>query len=223
MSTALEVRKRIPKGSNLARKELELLRAMTSWGESFVQMGVVLESIYVDQDWRDGGFDNFDDYINKRQPCGIKKTHSGQLRRAAKVRHLLPSFNGDTAVRGVWTEWAVRPLTHKDFKPSDVKRLGKRIATLIKKGETLTQKLVKALCDDDRGVEKTKKKKKAKELSLTDTPAQVLANMTNEVDLWFMSLEKVPTTFWEDAVDDEVRSVKDLIASLSKLASFLRS
>jgi len=220
MGTQVAIRKRVPKGSNLARKEALLLEAMNNWGESFYKMGDVLQSIYADQVWKDGGYTNFDDYMKERQPCGIGRTQGWRLIAASKVRSLLPTF-GDSPNGRVWTERSIRPLTHRDFHESDVRRLGKKIATRVKKGDKLTAELVKEICDLDRGVPKRKKREKDKEVRLADTPAEALRDMQKTTDLWLSSLGKVPATFWEDAVADDSGCVKEFISSLSELASFL--
>lgn len=67
--------------------------------------------------------------MNERQPCGIRKAHAYALIQAMKVRPLLPEFPG-LPETGTWTETSIRPLLHKDFKPNDQKRIGKKCLAL---------------------------------------------------------------------------------------------
>ena len=70
--------------------------------------------------YKQAGFDSFADYMNERQPCGIKKVHAYRLIAAMKLRPLLPE------VSAADTEYTIRPLLHKDFTPADQKRIGKK-------------------------------------------------------------------------------------------------
>ena len=210
----------VPKNSRLAKSERELAEAIASAFESFYQQGVILERIRADKEFNDAGYDKFETYCDEQNPCGIKANMAYRLIRAMKVRPLLPSF--DPGSNGIWTEKSMRPLLHKDFTPADQKRLGKKIATLVKKGEPLTESLVKKVCDEDRGVEKAKFKKKSAEIAATKTAAQTIDGMTIEVNLWLKSLGMVPSEFWEEAEDDEPGCVKELISALSEFADFLR-
>ncbi len=75
--------------------------------------------------YKQAGFDSFADYMNERQPCGIKKVHAYRLIAAMKLRPLLPEVSAaDTET--VWTEYTIRPLLHKDFTPADQKRIPNR-------------------------------------------------------------------------------------------------
>ena len=38
-------------------------RAMQAWGETYFRLGIVLRSIYDDEDWRDANYANFVEYI----------------------------------------------------------------------------------------------------------------------------------------------------------------
>ena len=215
----------VPVGSRLANSEHELAEAMVDHFEAFYKQGVILERIKNDQEYRDAGFTSFNDYMNERMPLGIKKSQAWDLVRSANLRPLLPTFESDMSDSGkapVWSPRSIRPLTHKDFTPADVKRLGKKIATQVKKGEPLTEKLVKLICDEDRGVEKAKFKKKSAEIAAAKTAAQTIDGMTIEVNLWLKSLGMVPGEFWEEAEDDEPGCVKELISALSEFADFLR-
>ena len=212
----------VPPGSRLANSEQELAEAMVDHFEAFYKQGVILERIKNDQEYKDAGFTSFDKYMNERMPLGIKKTLGYGLIRAKNIRHLLPTIDSAMAEKCVWTERAIRHLTHKDFKPADVKRLGKKIATQVKKGEPLTEKLVKSICDADRGVDRKKAKKKAAEVAATDTASETLRKMQSEVEDWLMSLGVVPSNFWEEAESDDPGCTKEFISALSELASFLR-
>jgi hypothetical protein len=212
--------------SNLAKQERLLLEAMTSWGESFYKMGVVLTAIRDSRTWeKDAGYTNFDQYCDDRQPQGLKRTQVKSLIAASKIRPLLPTFegNGNAANGGVWTERNVRPLTHSDFKPGDVRRLCKKIATHVKRGERLTASLVKSICDEDRGVVRQTQERKAKQFAKADSPSQVLHKLKVDVELWQLSLAELPADFWVDAESEDAGCLKRAISAVSELASFLRS
>ncbi|WP_145298643.1 hypothetical protein [Crateriforma conspicua] len=83
---------------------------------------MILERIKNDQEYKDAGFTSFDKYMNERMPLGIKKSHAYDLIRAASVRPLLPTFDSGMSESKLWTQRAVRHLTHKDFTPADMKR-----------------------------------------------------------------------------------------------------
>ena len=51
---------------------------------------------------------SFADYMNERQPCGIKRTQAYALIAAMKLRPLLPDFPR-VAESGTWSERAIRP------------------------------------------------------------------------------------------------------------------
>ena len=55
--------------------------------------------------------------LNERQPCGIQRAQAYKLIQAMKLRPLLPEVSA--AETGGWTEYAIRPLLHKDFTPAD--------------------------------------------------------------------------------------------------------
>ena len=131
--------------SALAKSEQELYEAMTGAFESFYSQGVILRRIMVDMEFKNAGFESFADYMNERQPCGIQMRQAYRLIQATEVRKLLPVLSDSD--NGIWSEWTIRPLLHKDFEPSDQKRLGKKIATRVKNGEKLTAALVKQVCD----------------------------------------------------------------------------
>lgn len=210
----------VPKNSRLAKSERELAEAMIDYFEAFYKQGVILERINTDREFNDAGYSSFPEYMDKAQPCGIKKSHAYRLIAAKRVRPLLPTF--PESGNGIWTAHSIQPLTHKDFKPADVKRLGKKIATLVKNGEPLTESLVKKVCNEDRGVEKAKFKKKSAEIAAADTPAKAIERMTVEINLWLKSLGMVPGDFWLEAEDDEPGCVESLISALSEFADFLR-
>jgi hypothetical protein len=50
----------------------------------------------------------------------------GQLIAAKRIRPLLPNVDSPRGESGLWTEKAIRPLTRKEFSPSDVRRLESR-------------------------------------------------------------------------------------------------
>lgn len=210
---------KVPKNSKLETSERELREAMSGAFEAFYSQGVILERIRANEEHKDANYESFADYMDKRQPCGIKAVQAYGLIRAMKLRPLLPDFAQREIV---WTEYSIRPLLHKDFTPADQKRIGKKIATLVKNGEKLTASLVKSVCDEDRGVDKKKQKAKSAEIAATDTAAQTIERMTVEVNLWLKSLEMVSDDFWLEAEEDEPGCVKELISSLSKFAGFLR-
>jgi hypothetical protein len=91
---------------------------------------VILNRINIKKEYKQAGFESFADYMNERQPCGIKMRHAYELIAAMKLRPLLPDCaTGAKNEPSVWTERAIRPLLHKDFTPADQKRIGKKIAT----------------------------------------------------------------------------------------------
>lgn len=216
----------VPEGSPLENSEWELSEAVANSFEDFYRQGVILDKIRTEKEYKLAHYESFDEYCNDRQPCGIKAAHAYRLIKAKNVRHLLPTFSDNNSPIGekpLWTEGAMRPLLHKDFKPSDQKRLGRKIATRVKKGDKLTAKLVKEVCDADRGVEKKNRSKAQRAIAKADTPAETIQSMKVDVDLWLSSLGEVPGEFWEDAEKDDPGCVKRLIGALSNLASFLRS
>ena len=112
-------------------------------------------------------------------------------------------------------------MLHKDFEPSDQKRLGKKIATRVKNGEKLTAALVKQVCDEDRGVERRASEKKQAEVAQTPTAGGTLAKIFAECALWKQSLGNVPDDFFKEAVAEDSESVTRLIRILGELSSIL--
>lgn len=209
----------VPKGSKLARSEHELFEAMSGAFESFFAQGVVLNRINIEREYKDAGFDSFADYMNERQPCGIKKSGAYRLIAAIKVRPLLPELSQELG--NIWTEHSIRPLLHKDFSPADQKRIGKKIATQVKNGAKLTAGLVKQICDNDRGVDKQKDEKHKLNLKTTKTAAETLLEIELQIELWMKSLESVSGEFWLDAEADDRGCTKRLSKMASAFASFL--
>jgi hypothetical protein len=211
----------VPNGSQLAKSEQELYEAMSGAFESFYSQGVILNRINIQKEYKQAGFDSFSDYMNERQPCGIKKTQAYSLIQAMKVRPLLPEFP-PMAESGAWSERAIRPLLHKDFTPADQKRIGKKIAAQVNNGEKLTATLVKSICDADRGVDKQKEEKQKQELKTTKTAAETLLDMELQIQLWMQALGNVSGEFWSDAEADDKGCTKRLSDMASGFASFLR-
>ena len=77
-----------------------------------------LGALFRHTQYKQAGFDSFADYMNERQPCGIKRAHAYALIQAMKIRPLLPEIPGPPE-NAVWTETSIRPLLHKDFTPAD--------------------------------------------------------------------------------------------------------
>jgi len=206
--------------SGLAKSEHELYEAMQAAFESFYSQGVILRRIMVDREFKDAGFESFEKYMNDRQPCGIKKTQAYGLIAAVEVRKLLPSFP-PVAENGTWSERSIRPLLHKRFSPSDQRRLGKKIETLVKNGAKLTAALVKQVCDDDRGVERRAAEKKYQEVAETPTPRSIIHERHIDVQMWLNGFKDVPVEFWSDAESEDAGCVKRLSEKCSELAAFL--
>jgi hypothetical protein len=216
----------VPKGSALAQSEHQLAEAMTSEFESFYKQGVILERIKDKGEYRDANYTSFDEYMDKRMPLGIRKSHAWRLIAAKSIRPLLPDISDTNSPFGesqIWTEGKLRPLTNKKFSPSDVRRLGKKIATQVKHGAVLSAVLVKQICDEDLGVVRKRKEKKDRLVSSTKTAAEHIRQMEKEIRLWKSSLEKVPASFWEEADAEDRGCYIRLSKALSDLASFLRS
>lgn len=223
MGTDIAIRDhKIPKGCALEKSEHELAKAMLDQFEAFYRQGVVLERIKNEKEFQDANYTSFDEYMNERQPLGIKQAHAWRLIAAKNIRPLLPELDSPMG-ESVWTERAVRPLTHKDFSRSDVRRLGKKIATQVRKGVPLSDTLVKRICDEDRGVESQKTEKAAAKLDAADTPAKVLQRIRVEAELWQSSLAAMPEDFWSDAESEDEGCLRRTISALSDLVSFLRS
>ena len=220
MNTTLVIREKgIPKNSALAKSEHELYEAMSGAFESFYSQGVILNRINVEREYKDAGFESFEKYMDERQPCGFKKSHAYRLIAAMKIRPLLPEF--PESGNGAWSQSSIEPLLHKDFEPSDQKRLGKKIATRVKNGEKLTAALVKQVCDEDRGVERRASEKKQAEVAETPTAGGTLAKIFAECALWKQSLGNVPDDFFKEAVAEDSESVTRLIRILGELSSIL--
>ena len=206
--------------SALEKSEQELYEAMTGAFEAFYSQGVILRRIMVDMEFKDAGFESFADYMNERQPCGIKKSQAYSLIKAMEVRVNLPVFP-PMVESGTWTERAIRPLLHKDFSPNDQKRIGKKIATRVKNGEKLTAALVKSICDDERGVERRKAERKWQEVAETPTPRSIIHERHIDVQMWLNGFNDVPVEFWSDAESEDAGCVKRLSEKCSELAAFL--
>ena len=205
--------------SALAKSEHELSEAMQAAFESFYSQGVILERILMDKEFKDAGFESFADYMNERQPCGIQMRQAYRLIQATEVRKLLPVLSDSD--NGIWSEWTIRPLLHKDFSPNDQRRIGKKIATRVKNGEKLTAALVKSICDDERGVERRKAEKQSQEVAATPTAFVIVDQKWGEALLWLKTFKEVPASFWSDAESDEPGCVEKLSETYSKLAAFL--
>jgi len=224
MNTTLVIREKgVPKNSALAKSEHELYEAMSGAFESFYSQGVILNRINIEKEYKDAGFESFPDYMNERQPCGIKANYAYKTIAAMKIRIHLPELctAGTNAEAPVWTEKAIRPLLHKDFKPNDQKRIGKKVAAAVERGEKLTASLVKSICDNERGVERRKAVKHAEAVAETPTPFGVIKKCRAELRGWIKSLGMVPSAFWEEAESEERGGRKELSAVASELASVL--
>ena len=221
MSTAIVKRETVPANSRLAKSERELAEALAGQFEAFYQTGVILDRIRREQEFKDAGYDSFAEYMNERMPQGIKKAQAYHLIKAKNIRPLLPEFSTNRGM--TWSEWTIRPLTHKAFSKADQKRLGKKIATRVKNGEPFTASLVKQVCDEASGADAKKRAKKKQELKTTKTAAETMREIEWTAKQWMQSLGNVPGEFWSDIEEDDPGCMKDVISSLSSLVSFLRS
>ncbi len=217
----------IPPGSNLAKKLMLLAQASQAWGESFFKIGTVLRSIYEDEDWRDANYTSFEEFMNDQKPLGMVARYGQRMMAAASCRLLLPDLNGDG--RGdrsgtqfnTWTEYVVRPLTHKDFKPADVRRLGKRIATRVNNGEKLTSTLTKKICDEDRGVERKAKIHKEKIFTKADLSNNLKLGIEIIIGLK-VGYQNYYEDSWIEVEEANPHLVRTLITELGDLTSFLK-
>ena len=207
--------------SALGKSEQELSEAMQAAFESFYSQGVILERILMDREFKDAGFESFDEYLNKRQPLGIKRAYAWKLIAAKRVRMLLPDVDSTSVESGFWTESAIRPLTHSDFNPNDQKRIGKKVAAAVARGEKLTASLVKSICDDERGVERRAAEKQYQEVTETPTPRSIIYEKHIDVQMWLNGFNDVPVEFWSDAESEDAGCVKRLSEKCSELAAFL--
>ena len=210
----------VPAGSALAKSENELYSALQSQFESFFSQGVILNRINIEKEFKVAGFESFADYMNERQPCGIQERQAWRLIAAMKLRPNLPTLSPGDSV-GVWTEKAIRPLLHKDFAPKDQERLGKKIATAVKKGTKPTAALVKDICDKDRDVDGIKDKKKAAELSSALTPYGLLKKYRTDVAVLINNLKELPSGFWTAAEEEKAGCRKQFAETASELVSLL--
>ena len=85
-----------------------------------------------------------------------------------------------------WTEKSIRPLTYKGFCPNDYKRIGKKIAACVAKGEPLSTALVKQFCDEVRavGVAVNRMAKKPFRFWIDCRSGGILLQL-GVIDLWF--------------------------------------
>jgi hypothetical protein len=211
----------VPKGSNLDISEHELADALVDHFEAFYRQGVILERIKNDQEFKDANFKSFDEYMDQRMPLGIKKSYAWRLIAAKKIRPLLPNIDSPMGESVPWSERAMRPLTHSSFTPADVKRLGKKIATRVHKGAPLSDRLVKEVCDDDRGVERKAKVRKAKLFK----QASLASNLELAIELVIglrVGFENYYEDAWYEVEEANPGLIKSLVTELDNLTSFLK-
>ena len=227
MATEMIVREEhyVAPNSKLAKQERRLAEAVETWGEDYFHVGVVLTEIKDAEYWKtEAGYTNFDAYCKERQPCGFRRTYVWQLIAAARVRPYLPKLTAkdDSGIpESLWFEDAVRPLTSKEFTPADVRRIGKKIATLVRKEKKLTAAMVKAICDDERGVERKQRKAKEKAFreAALDNNLKRAISMVQELRV---ALQMYPLDAWEEVEDTNPQLVKSLIRELDAFTSFLK-
>ena len=210
-------------GSQLEKSEQELRESLIQARESFYRTGVILMRIKKAKEYKPW-WNNFDKYLDDHQPCGIKRSYGWELIKAVDIRDCLPDLRapGENE-EPAWTPQSIRPLTHKDFTKSDVRRIGKKIATAVRNGEPFSSSLVKRIADEDRGVPRKKLEKKRQTIAEADTPAQALQQINVQIRLYLDSLGAVPDDFWESAETDDPGCTARLAKVVSELASFLKS
>jgi len=115
----------------------------------------------------------------------------------------------------------VRPLTHKDFAPADVRRIGKKIATQVKRNGKLTETIVKKICDEERGVER--KQRKRQTLRLKDAALNKnLERATEYIQQMRVAFEMYELDAWTEVEETNPHLVKTLIRELDLFTSFMK-
>lgn len=216
----------VPRDSDLAKSELELAEAMVDHFEAFYRQGVTLKRILAEKQYTqaDPPYASFDDYMDQRQPCGVKKSQAWNLMATVDIRPLLPNLDSNRLELDVpipWTERAIAPLTNKKFAKSDIKRLGKMIASEVKKAGKLTSTMVKQICDEDLGVERKKRIKKEKDFrnaSLSknlERALEIVIQLRSDLELYYEDA-------WSEVEETRPHLIKSLITELGVFTSFLK-
>jgi len=223
-STALVTQSRhsVPLGSKLDKYEKQLASAMANGFEEFCKTGVILEKIRDEKAYEDAVYKSFEQYMNERMPCGLKKTQAYAIIKAKNVRPLLPAVSNNSATGGeTWTERSIRPLTHSKLKPTDQRRIGKEVAKRVKKGERLTASLVKSICDEELGTEKKKAKKKQKRFKEASLANNLRYSIETVIGLR-VGLEMYYEDAWSEVDVEGSGLITALIDELGQLTSFLK-
>jgi hypothetical protein len=203
--------------NRLDESEQQLQDAMLDHSKAFLRQAEILQRIYSEGQYRDAGYDTFKTYINDRHSLGIRYEHATRLMNALAVSKMLPEIEIAPGQLAVWTEKAIRPLTHKEFTPADQKRIGKKIATQVKNGEAFSANLVKRICDDDRGVDRQKAEKQREDFNMTPGAQEVIEKLDIEIEVRTKSLAGMPDDFWIDtnldSIEKTIRKLTELIQS----------
>jgi len=207
----------IPANSELAKAEERLARATIDEAEAWMKQADELYDIRERKLYEQAipAFSSFYAYLDERMPTGIARRYAAMVLAARRVRLLL----GTRVPNVVWTEAALRPLTHKEFTDSDVRRLAKKVGTRVKNGDAFSSSLVKEICDEDRG---TVRKRQKKQLDTTPTPAELIGDWWEQAYLWKDSLGSAPRGFWTDAEEEDKGCASRLAKLLTDIASQLR-
>lgn len=206
--------------TRLELSEQELQPAFNAHCEAFYRQGEILKRILRDREFADLGYTSFDQYMNERKPLGLMQRHAWRLINAMEVRKALPDIDCPSGQSAVWSEGCIRPLTHRAFCPADHKRLGKKIANRVAKGEKLTADLVKTICDKDRGVEQAKAEKAKVELKLSMTLTETVQDLRATMELWQKELATIPDCNWQQVSKTDR---KDLESQARSFIEFLEA
>lgn len=128
--------------TNAQKKKLDAIEArMRGNLESFVQMGLDLETIFQERLYKVKGYQTFSDYCRKE--WDLSSDHVKSLRLAAEVRLRLPDLENRAQAlsseknvkekKNVWTEKAIRPLT--SLSPAKQRQVGAAVAKAVNAGE----------------------------------------------------------------------------------------
>ncbi len=210
--------------SALAKSERELAAAIAATFESFCQTGVILDRIRIDREFRDEGFDSFEAYMDKVEPCGIKKSQAYRLIAAKNVRQLIEAEVPDDSPSGgiQWTERSIRPLTKLETKRGR-KTVAGRVVKAVQDGEKFTAKLVQTVVDKYTGADRERAEKRIKEVKEADTPAKVIGGIEYDVRVWTSSLQPAPGEFWEDVEAEDPNRLKRAVEALAELLKVLNA
>jgi len=201
----------------------------------FFSIGESLKTIRDLELWKQSGVANWNEYC-KSGRVDFSKRHANSLIRAFENRKLLAELPEVGNRFPSWTISTVNELNRMRL-PTDIKRVSRKVAVKVGKGERFTTKLVRRLVDYDLGVTERRKESRKRfnepidverierdieDERIDDTPtlAQQFDEWIRDSDARLHTLNNLSAELWQEAESDDPDIAAKMRSAFERLAKF---